>query len=139
LSNTFKSVGKPTTIITVDESWEQLPNPGDWELVVKQTPAEKKKADKAALEAEKAAVEEEAKRIAELPIHVGETVKLNETALAAALDVPDATPEALDKATAWRGLVVEVRHDEETDTDVAVFDDGTHLSIVDSLEVVPAE
>jgi hypothetical protein len=138
LSNTFKSVGKPTTIITVDESWEQLPHPGDWELVVKQTAAEKK-ADKAALEAEKAAVDEEAKRIAELPIHVGETVKLNETALAAALDVPDATPEALDKATAWRGLVVEVRRDEETDTDVAVFDDGTHLSIVDSLEVVTAE
>ena len=138
MSNTFKSVGKPTTIITVDESWEQLPHPGDWELVVKQTAAEKK-ADKAALEAEKAAVDEEAKRIAELPIHVGETVKLNETALAAALDVPDATPEALDKATAWRGLVVEVRRDEETDTDVAVFDDGTHLSIVDSLEVVTAE
>jgi len=138
LSNTFKSVGKPTTFITVDESWEQLPNPGDWELVVKQTAAEKK-ADKAALEAEKAAVEEEAKRIAELPIHVGETVKLNETALAAAIDMPDATPEALDKATAWRGLVVEVRRDEETETDVAVFDDGTHLSIVDTLEVVPAE
>ena len=138
MSNTFKSVGKPTTIITVDESWEQLPHPGDWELVVKQTAAEKK-ADKAALEAEKAAVDEEAKRIAELPIHVGETVKLNETALAAALDVPDATPEALDKATAWRGLVVEVRRDEETDTDVAVFDDGTHLSIIDTLEVVPAE
>jgi hypothetical protein len=132
LSNTFKSVGKPTTFITVDESWEQLPNPGDWELVVKQTAAEKKKADKAALE-------EEAQRIAELPIHVGETVKLNETALAAAIDVPDATPEALDKATAWRGLVVEVRRDEDTDTDVAVFDDGTHLSIIDTLEVVPAE
>jgi len=138
LSNTFKSVGKPTTLITVDESWEQLPHPGDWELVVKQTAAEKK-AEKAALEAEKAAVDAEAKRIAELPIHVGETVKLNETALAAAIDVPDATPEALDKATAWRGLVVEVRHDEETDTDVAVFDDETPLAPIDSLEVVPAE
>ena len=138
MSNTFKSVGKPTTFITVDESWEQLPNPGDWEIVVKQTAAEKK-AEKAALEAEKKAADEEAKRIADLPIHVGETVKLNETALAAALEVPDATPEALDKATAWSGVVVEVRRDTETDTDVAVFDDETPPAPIDLLEVVPAE
>jgi len=139
MSHTYKSVAKPTQTITVDESHDQLPDPFAWVEVVKQTAAEKKKADKAALEAEKADLDAEAERIAELPIHVGETVKLNEAALAAAIDVPDATPEALEEATAWRGLVVEVRRDEETDTDVAVFDDGTYHSIVDSLEVVPAE
>lgn len=81
----------------------------------------------------------EAERLAALPIHVGDSVKLNEATLAELLELPDATPEALDKATAWRGVVTEVSHDDETDADVAVFDDETPPAPIASLEVAPAE
>jgi hypothetical protein len=52
MSHTYKSTIKgDTTVITVDETIDQLAEPGNWAEVVKQTAADKKAAEKAAKEA----------------------------------------------------------------------------------------
>lgn len=124
MSHTYRSTIKgDNTTITVDETIDQLAEPGNWEEVAKVTAAEKK------------AAKAEADRLAALPVHVGDTVKLNEAALASALEEPEATAEALDKATAWRGVVSGVRHDEEAEADFAEFEGETPDVPVAALEV----
>lgn len=64
-----------------------------------------------------AEVEAEAERLAGLPVHVGETVKLNADAIAQV-----STAEEAVKAEAWRGVIVEIHRDDSFD-DVATFED----------------
>lgn len=126
MSHTYRSVDDPSHTITVDESHDQLPDPFAWEEVAKLTAAEKK----AIAAAEKA----EADRIAALPIHVGDVVKVTEEAIASFASHPGETPESIEAFTAWRGTVTEIRTDDGTD--VAAFDGDIPVAPLDKLEIV---
>jgi DeoR/GlpR family transcriptional regulator of sugar metabolism len=144
----YRSLEEGEQIIISDEVREDLEELARWETITvpeakallkrqdapSATPktAAEKKADKAAAEAETA-------RIAALPVHAGDTVKLNEATLTLALEQEGATPEGIEKATAWRGVVAEVSHDEDADADLASFADETPAVPVEHLEVETAK
>lgn len=124
-----------TPIAELDGEARWIHTEGD----IKATAAERKAAKEAADQTsatDAAADRAEQERIAALPIHGGDTVKLNEAALALVLESPDATPDALDKATAWRGVVTGIVR--EDDTDVVSFEDDTPSAPIDELELVTA-
>ncbi|WP_213816188.1 hypothetical protein [Glaciihabitans sp. dw_435] len=89
MSHTFKSRIDGKTI-TVDESIEQLSNPGDWEEVVKQTAAEKK-AEKEAAE-KQAAIDAQAKIDADAKEAAEKTAAEQSEAERVALEAKNTTP-----------------------------------------------
>jgi hypothetical protein len=132
MAHAYRSIQSGAQIIISDEPrpdlealarWVSIPVP---ETAPKLTAAEKKTA--------KAEAEAEATRIAALAVHVGDSVKLTADALVLASEAPDSTPEIIEKATAWTGMVTGVRHDVDEDADVATFDDEPAIPI-EHLEV----
>ncbi|SDT22575.1 hypothetical protein [Microterricola viridarii] len=114
--------------------WETIPV-ADAKAILKQrdAAASPKAPAKTAAEkkVQKIAADEEAARIAALPIHVGDTVGLTVEALALVATEPDVVAEVIEKAAAWRAVVTAVRRDDDTDEDVAEFEDGPAVLVAD--------